>query len=337
LTKSGRSTVAGLGEWGLLAGILPSLTRGLPPTVDLGPGDDAAVFHAPGEAVRWVLTTDMLVEDVHFRRAWTDGEDLGHKALAVNLSDLAAMGPVRPAVGVVSLGLPPATPVRFIKDFYRGMSRIARRHDFHLVGGDTVRAEKIVVSVAVLGRTRRNADVLTRGGARPGDRILVTGTLGDAAAGLAVLERGGPRNADERLLARRLRRPAPRLDLAPLIADRPGVTAMMDVSDGLWRSAHILAEAGRVGARLDVERLPISGALRRWSRGRGTDAGTTALVGGEDYELIFTARAPTAERIARRGWARVVGEIRPAVEGVTAFELGQPREVPREFEHFSGS
>ncbi len=313
-----------------MASLLPRLNRGLGKTVRLGPGDDAALFRAGGET--WAVTTDMLVEGVHFRRRWTGGADLGHKTLAVNLSDLAAMGDVEPVLGVLSAGLPPGTPVPYINDFYRGFSALARRSGFKLVGGDTVRAARLTFSLTALGRVR--GPVFRRSTARPGDRLLATGTLGDAAAGLRVLEkRGRPGTADERFLVDRFRRPTPRLTWARALARSGGITAGMDVSDGLWRSVKILTEASGVGARLDVERLPLSPALRRWA---GPRAGALALSGGEDYELLLTAGSVSAARWEKSGTVRVIGRIEPARHGVRVYENGIPREVPPAYEHFNG-
>lgn len=319
-----------LGEWGLLAALLPRLNRRLGRGVPLGPGDDAALFRAGGET--WAVTTDMLVEGVHFRQRWTGGADLGHKTLAVNLSDLAAMGAVEPVLGVMSAGLPPGTPVGFVTDFYRGFAALARRNGFVLVGGDTVRAARLTFSLTALGRVRGR--IFRRSTARPGDLLMATGTLGDAAAGLRILEKSGrPRSSDERFLAARLRRPTPRLAWARELARGEGVTAGMDVSDGLWRSVNILAEASGVGARVDADRLPLSPALRRWA---GTRARSLALAGGEDYELLLAVAPSAAARVARHRAVRVIGRVEPARFGVRVFENGSPREVPSGYEHFNG-
>lgn len=322
-------TLGDWGEWGWLSRLLPGLSRGAPKRVVLGPGDDAALLRLGGET--WAITTDMLVDGVHFRSRWTSGEELGHKTLAVNLSDLAAMGDVAPGFGVLSAGFPPRTPGSFLTGFYRGFRRLADRVGFALVGGDTVRADRITVSLAALGRVRRSDRVFRRDAARAGDLLMVTGTLGDAQAGLAIAERGArPRTADERFLLRRFKRPAPRLDEAARLA-RAGVRAGMDVSDGLWRSVRLLAEASGLGAEVWMERLPISGALRRWA---GRSAARRALVGGEDYELLLAASPSIARRAERACGAVVVGRVTPRASGVRAYENNVEREAPAGFEHF---
>ncbi len=332
-----------VGEWGLLKSLLPRLSKGLSKNVLVGPGDDAALVRIGGEVV--AITTDMLVEGVHFRSEWGTGADLGHKTLAVNLSDLAAMGDVEPTVGVLSAGLPASTPVAYVGDFYRGFSRLARRHGFELVGGDTVRSDRMTFSLTVLGRVRGR--VFKRSGARVGDALMVTGTLGDAGAGLALLDRpsftvpgvgkkkgrsslNGP---ERRFLVSRLLRPTPRLEWARRLARTGAVTACLDSSDGFWKSVTLLSDSSRVGVEVYAERLPLSPALCRWA---GDRAVGMSLAGGEDYELVFTARRESARRIESMGFARVVGSIVPAARGVKAYQNGRPREVPSVFEHFNG-
>ncbi|MBK8574655.1 MAG: thiamine-monophosphate kinase [Elusimicrobia bacterium] len=175
-----------LGEWGFLKNLLPTLSKTLSKRVDLGPGDDAALVRFGRDVL--AITTDMLVDGVHFRQEWSSGEDLGHKTLAVNLSDLAAMGDVEPTAGVLSAGIPPETPVGTLQGLYRGFARLSRRHGFDLVGGDTVRSDRLTLSLTALGRVR--GQIFKRSGARVGDALMVTGTLGDAVAGLAILEKG---------------------------------------------------------------------------------------------------------------------------------------------------
>lgn len=335
--------MADVGEWGFLKKLLPRLSKGRSSQIVLGPGDDAALVRTGGEVV--AITTDMLVEGVHFRPAWGRWAELGHKTLAVNLSDLAAMGDVEPTVGVLSAGLPASTPVKFVEDFYRGFSRLAQRHGFRLVGGDTVRSDRMTFSLTALGRVRGR--VFKRSGARPGDALMVTGTLGDALVGLALMEKRnlksgtlsqkggrfsvGPR--DKNFLVNRLLRPTPRLDWARRLAQTGAVTACLDASDGFWKSVTLLSESSGVGADVWTERLPVSPALRRWAGERAADV---ALSGGEDYELVFTARPESARRIESMGFARAVGKIVPSARGVNAYQNGVLRGVPFVFEHFNG-
>jgi len=328
-------TVAGLGQWRLLGRFLPALQNRLSRRVAVGPGDDAAVVKAAGGGF-WVVTTDMMVENTHFRARWTSGEDLGHKVLAVNLSDLAAMGDVRPAFGVVALGIPPRTPVSFVDGFQRGLSRLARLHGFDIVGGDTVGAEKITASVAAVGWARRRSDCVLRSGARRGDVVMVTGTLGDAAAGLAIIDGKRPRFSapDKRFLLKRFLRPVPKLALAKALRRAGPPSALMDSSDGLYRSAVLIAQASGVGIRLDAARLPVSGPLGSWARARGLSPAEVALTGGEDYELVLTAAPAAARRIEAQGLARAVGTV-AAGRGVQIFAGGKKRGVPREHEHWS--
>jgi thiamine-monophosphate kinase len=214
--------VGRLGEWGLLARLLPRINASLSRRVWVPPGDDAAVVESGGRS--WAITTDMLVEGVHFERRWTSGADLGHKLLAVNLSDLAAMGGVRGSFGVISLGITPGTPVDYVDSFLRGVLALARKHGFDLVGGDTVRSDRLVANLTAVGEL--TAPPVKRAGARPGDLLLATGTLGDAAAGLEILKGRGVREA---FLVRRLLRPEPRLELARRLTRLGPPSAMIEL------------------------------------------------------------------------------------------------------------
>ena len=348
-SSSGGRTLARVGEWGLLEKLVPRLPGAGDRRFLVGPGDDAAVFRARPGTNAWVVTTDMLVEGVHFDLRWTSPEDLGWKSLAVNLSDLAAMGGVRPAVAVIAAGLPASTAVSFVERFYRGLGKLARRCGLAVAGGDTVRSDMVVISPAVLGELPRGRRVLRRSGARAGDVLMATGTLGDAAAGLKILQSRGRgilpalsaagktahgqdarAAAAERFLARRLLRPEPRLDLAGKISQVPGVTAMMDSSDGLWRSARILARASGVGIRIESDLLPISPSLRSWA---GKKASGFALFGGEDYELILTAGPRAARALEERGWARAVGQVTAGREVKVVPDI-PGRSAAYGFEHF---
>lgn len=273
--------------------LIAAFTRALPlrgEGVLVGAGDDAAVLRpAPGEDL--VATVDAVVEGVHFDSRFTP-EDVGWKALAVNLSDLAAMG-ARPLWALVALAIPPGTRAAAVRRIASGLGACARAHRTAVVGGNVSRARELSVTVTTLGAVPEGRPVL-RAGARPGDLVAVTGTLGDAALGLRP---GAPR-----ALVSRQRRPAPRLAAGRALAGI--VRAAIDVSDGLAQDLGHVCRASGVGARIGLPDLPLSPAYRRMSR-RLEDPFAAALAGGEDYELVVAipptslARARAAARRAR--------------------------------------
>ncbi|HEX8283102.1 MAG TPA: thiamine-phosphate kinase [Pyrinomonadaceae bacterium] len=324
-------------------------------TLIQGIGDDAAVFRQRA-GFDMVATADMLVEGVDFRlgAGWIGPRELGHKALAVSLSDVAAMG-ARPRFCLLSVGVPRARwRGGFAEEFYKGVRALAAQHGVRVIGGDTSRTpEAVVIDSIVLGEVRRGRAV-TRGGARPGDQIFVTGALGGAAAGLKILERGrvgnrrpgsrkslaatpsaGALSRAERGLVRRQTRPVPRVEWGALLGERGLASALIDLSDGLSSDlAHVCRESG-VGARVEASLLPIDPLLK------GADAGEAlklALGGGEDFELLFTVGPRKAARLPRE----VSGVPVTRVGEVTA-ERGKVRLVvggrarllrPGGFEHF---
>ena len=266
------------------------------PGVVVGIGDDAAVVErGSGQPV---LTTDLLVEGVHFERASISARDLGAKAITVNVSDIAAMA-ASPRYALVSLAVPLDVDAAWVMELYGGIREACAEHALALVGGDTNRAELIVLSVAVVGEVAPGR-ALTRSGARPGDRIVVTGSLGAAAGGFA-LSRAHPSRAAAalsepwgRALVEALARPVARVGEAQLLA-RAGATAMMDLSDGLAKDLSRLCLASGVGAHLDLGAVPVSPALRAAAPMLGIDALELAIGGGEDYELLATLHPDDAE------------------------------------------
>ena len=253
-------------------------------SVRVGIGDDGAVLTpAPGRELVFVL--DTLVEGVHYPTSMA-AIDIGYRAVEVNLSDIAAMA-ARPRWMTLGLTLP-GDDAEWLEGFAAGLFESAGRHDVSLVGGDTTRGTGTVISVHIVGDVEPDA-YLARGGARPGDLIFVTGTPGDAAAGLALLQdpatasRGDA--ADRERLVQRFLRPAARIELGAAIAKV--ASAAIDVSDGLFGDARKLLDASSVGGRIELGRLPLSGAIRGVF---GEDRGRRfALTGGDDYELCFTA------------------------------------------------
>lgn len=250
--------------------------------IGLGIGDDAAVWNpAPGRSV--VITTDALIEHIHFRLDWTDWASLGHKALAVNISDIAAMG-ARPRLATVVLGLTGDEPVADLESLYAGMGTLAAAHGIVIAGGDVVRVpQDLTLSVTVLGDVLRG-QALTRAGARPDDLIVVSGTLGASAAGMALLERRTDPGATGPLLVAAHLRPNPRVALG-LLLHRHGVTAAMDLSDGLLGDLPKILAASSVLAEVEIGQVPVLPAVRAIFP---DEFEQFALRGGEDYELLFT-------------------------------------------------
>ncbi len=266
------------------------------PHVLNGIGDDCSVTRGEGDVVR-LCTTDMLVEDVHFRLGDLSPEQLGRKALAVNLSDIASMGGW-PLDAYVAVALPAGLEAeRFLEQLEGGMAELAQESGLAVVGGDTTRSPgPLVISITVVGAAKQ-AELLLRSTAQPGDRLYVSGPLGDAAAGLHALLQGHD-DALARLLIARHIAPRARLDLGRRLAECGGARAAMDLSDGLSTDLPRLLEASGVSALVEAERLPVSEALRRYCSREGLDALALALHGGEDYELLVSGSASLSNRVA---------------------------------------
>lgn len=279
-----------------------------------GPGDDAAVLPAQG---RSCVTTDCVVEDVHFTRKTFRPEDIGHKALAVNLSDLAAMG-ATPTWFTVSLALPPKYPLRDVVKLGKGMAALASTHGARLVGGNVSNATELSITITASGAL--HGAPLTRSGGQVGDVLFVSGFLGDAAAGLRALTK--KRRVPELIEAQR--RPVPQLAFASKA--RHVVRACIDVSDGLANDLGHLCRASKVGAELNSAALPLSDALRRFAPDEAIDF---ALRGGEDYVLLVAAPARQREALRALG-ATEVGQL-VAPPGLRVD--GKPLPEPWGFQH----
>jgi thiamine-monophosphate kinase len=312
--------------------------------VILGVGDDAAlVATGPGATV---LTADLLVEGVHFEMDTTSPRDLGHKAVAVNVSDVAAMGG-SPRYGLVSLVLTRHVDLAWVMELFGGMRAAADGYALSLVGGDLSRGERVVLAVTVVGEVWERGAVL-RSGARPGDRIVVTGSLGGAAGGLllsqcspAVVARASHAGWGHELLVA-LARPEARVGEGQTLA-QAGATAMLDLSDGLTKDlARICAESG-VGARIRLDAVPAAAELAELARALpGQDPLALALSGGEDYELLATLPPDAVEPAAaslRERFGCALTEIGEIVDGsgmVSVASDGSERALrPAGWDHFA--
>jgi thiamine-monophosphate kinase len=334
---------ARVGDLGELA-LIERINRrvGSPPRrVVIGIGDDTAAVRLTAGTLA-LMTTDAMVEDVHFRRRSSSAADVGWKALAINASDIASMGGA-PTAAMVSLVLPPTLEARWVDDLYEGLIEAARAFDIAIVGGNLAQGPSIVIDVGLLGEVAEDR-VISRAHARPGDLVAVTGTLGRAAAGLIALEHDSlPAVGSEAASAiQAQRRPQPRLAAGRALAASGAVRAMIDLSDGLALDLSRLCDASAVGVRIDATRLPIDAAVQTVARFAGRDLVDLAIAGGEDYELLF-AIPPEAERqvmdalAAVEVSATVIGTMLSSEHGRTIVVDGA--EVPLEargWTHFGG-
>jgi thiamine-monophosphate kinase len=315
-----------------------------PSSLLFGIGDDAAVIEQRGR-LNTVVTSDLLVEEIDFRLRSTTARLLGHKALAVSLSDVAAMG-ARPRFALLSVGVPREIwRSSFLDELYEGFFALADCYGVALIGGDVSRTpDKVVLDSIVMGETAHGHAVF-RSGARPGDHIFVTGSLGGAGLGLRLLEHEShampPRDARrsmERAILRH-RRPEPRVGWGALLGEERLATAMIDISDGLSSDLSHLCRESRVGARIDAARIPADPALVHLGDRLGLNPLELALDGGEDFELLFTVRPRDLARLPLRVGgveATYIGDITGEREGLT---LRTGRRIhrlrPSGFLHFS--
>ncbi|WP_345627894.1 thiamine-phosphate kinase [Rugosimonospora acidiphila] len=271
-------SVTETGEFGLIARITARL--GVQPSTLLGPGDDAAIVSAPDGRV--VASTDVLVEGRHFRRDWSSAVDIGHRAAAANLADIAAMGAVPTALLVAFCG-PPDLDVRWAEELTDGLVAEADRAGAAIVGGDVSASSVLTVAVTALGDLQGREAVL-RSGARAGDVVALAGRIGYAAAGYTVLSRGF---RTPKMLVEAHRRPVVPYPAGPAAA-KLGATSMIDVSDGLLADAGHVATASRVGIDIDRDAFPLPDQMRDTASALGVDPYTWILAGGDDHALLAT-------------------------------------------------
>ena len=315
------------------------------PSVILGIGDDAAIIKPPS-GCHLLLTTDLLVEDIHFTLSTSTYEDIGYKAAVANLSDIAAMGGT-PHAFAISIAIPSSGTASAMDKLYRGLMAACRAYGVSLIGGDTSGSRHgLFLSVTLTGYVAPKR-ILRRDGARIGDIVYVTGTLGDSLAGLQLLHartKKELRRSDIRYLIARHHRPTPRVQTGQFLAARGLATAAIDVSDGLSGDLVHLCEQSAVGVEIDAAALPFSRACRAYAAATKTDPIQLALRGGEDYELLFTvpaARHAALERLRRHAGCRLtpIGVIRPKRFGLK-LRTGRSDLLPlrnTSYQHFSSN
>ncbi len=324
-------------------GFIKRISRGClirPQNIIKAIGDDAAAFiPTPHEVM--LVTTDLLVERIHFFRNTTSGFNLGYKALSVNLSDIAAMGGIGREV-FISIGVPENCSVDFLEDLYNGMKRLATEFSLNILGGDTTRSKTdLIINILVLGSAFEK-EILYRNTAQPGDIICSTGFLGDSRAGLHLITNNMKANSKEFKALRDAHIiPKPYLREGRFLARQGGVHAMIDVSDGLSSDMAHIAEQSNVGVRLYSEKIPVSKNLKKFCDRFDFDPVEYALAGGEDYTLLCTVSPDKVDHIAANYLKRFrnplyrIGEITDSGKMELILWNGQVRSfTPSGWDHF---
>ena len=303
--------VSELGEFGLID-LLAKMVNSSPGSqasrqqLIIGIGDDAAAWY--GDASTQLATVDSFIQDVHFSLGIASWNELGWKALAANLSDIAAMGSI-PRYALVSLALPDYTEVDDVTALYKGMIELAQEFGVAIIGGDTSSAPLVAITITILGNAK-NGDkhILTRSAAEPGEKVAVTGELGAAAAGLEMLNKQLQFNPEATTcLKNAYLHPYPRITEGQLLVDQ-GVKTAIDISDGLISDLNHICKASQVSARIEIDRVPIQPTVKA---NFGDKSLELALSGGEDYELLFTASAKIINKVRRAASCpiTIIGEI----------------------------
>jgi thiamine-monophosphate kinase len=334
--------IGGIGEFSLIASIRRRMEGTYPPEVLLGIGDDCAVLH-PQPGMEWVITTDTQVEDVHFRRTWLTPYQIGWRAMAVNLSDIAAMG-AQPFGALAALALPAATEATFFDQLLDGLCDLGLHCQCPLIGGNLARdPAHLSLTLTILGHVPHGQSVL-RAGAKAGDEIWVSGQLGGAAAGLRLFEHTIPlADSHWTALRRRYAQPQPRVREAIFLRASGCLTSMIDLSDGLAGDLGHLCDESGVGAQIMAAALPLQAGVREVAAALGEDALELALRGGEDFELCCTARPGTLSPLLEAfrdqfgiGLTRVGTMTSARALQLVRADGSQAYLSPQAFDHFHG-
>ncbi|TYP93898.1 thiamine-monophosphate kinase [Fodinibius salinus] len=314
----------------------------------IGIGDDSSVTEGPS-GLKQFLSTDLIVEHVHFRRQDISAHFLGHKALAVNLSDIAAMGG-RPNGFYLSLALPKELSVSWLRQFRDGLLALAKKHNILLLGGDTTRSQNdIIVNITITG-VGKPRQVKLRSEAKVGDVLCVTGTLGDSAAGLKILSNPDQyahlTKSERQQLLESHQQPKPEVEKGQWLSQEKAVHAMIDVSDGLLRDAHHIAQQSQCRLNIELEQLPLSQAFKSFYEKNGINkqAQEFAVAGGEDYRLLLAVAEDAVKDLQKRykqKFSTILHQIGSVSKGDSEVEIlrdGSPVEVKeQEFKHFKES
>lgn len=307
-----RNAIKITSEWDFIKKIrtfVESRTSHIAERLIFGIGDDCAVFSSQKE-VNQLLTADISIEGVHFDRAFCEPHEIGWKAMMANISDIAAMGG-KPLFALISLGISPNIEEEYVMEIYRGINDAATIAGANIIGGDVSRSESLVISIAMYGEVTKGKEIY-RNGARKGDYLYVTGSLGGSRAGLELLQKGifEPKYMP---MYQKHKKPKARHDIVDDIVAQFSPTAMIDISDGLISDIRHICEESKVGVCLFAEEIPLCDGLQEYAKSQGKDALEYALSSGEEYELLFTSRkwiADTIHMYINDVSIKLIGEMR---------------------------
>jgi thiamine-monophosphate kinase len=289
--------ISSIGEFGIIDMVKSAFSNKVYKNIKADIGDDAFCFKSGKEIIS--ITKDLLIENVHFKKDWISPFCLAQKSVEINISDLAAMGCVYPMCIFIGLGIPQKTSVDFVKDFLKGIKTVCDKYGIYAAGGDTVRSDKIVISITAVGKSKNKDAIIKRSGAKEGDLIGVTNTFGDAGAGLNLLYKYGLNykyNEDEKYLISKQNNPKARLKEAQKISKY--LHSLTDASDGLFFSIELIAKASKKGALIDINSIPVSNQLKNAVADKKKRI-DYALFGAEDFELVFTL-PPSKAKIVQK-------------------------------------
>lgn len=291
MVNSSEKLLSSIGEFGLIKFIKKNNTRALKEhNVKIDIGDDCFVF-AAGKNARYAVTSDILIENIHFKTKWSSPEQIAAKAVEVNVSDIASMGCCKPLYMFVSAGFPEKTKAAFAKKFFIALKKNCDKYSIHIAGGDTVKADKLTVSITLIGLCL--SDPVSRSGAKESDIICVSGSFGDSGAGFDILNSGKINlKQHEKKLVRKHLEPEARLDIAyKMFQNNIKITSMTDSSDGLLKSVELLTSDYKKGAVIYLDKIPVSSELSEFSKKDKRKIYHYALNGAEEFELVFTIAA----------------------------------------------
>jgi len=336
MKKSKGKFISSIGEFGLIDFIKKNNTKFTKQhNVIVDVGDDCFCFKTNNSKEKFLVTTDILIEDVHFKTCWATPKQIAQKAVEVNVSDVAAMGGAKPLYMFISVGIPQKTTTKFIKELFKNIKLTAEKYSIHIAGGDTVSAEKLTISITIIAKSF--GKIITRTTSKTNDIICTTGTFGNSFAGLKILQENKKiYTSSEKFLIKQHLEPKAKLSIANLMAaSNVQVTSMTDCSDGLLKSIELLTTDNNKGAIINLEQIPVAKQLTKYINFKKDKIYEYALSGGEEFELVFTIKPSSKIKLKRLiPSVNFIGYVTNSKE-VKFFENGKQKQIKiNRFKHF---